>query len=115
MEAVNLENHMTVGAVALYDALNEEPTPEEEEAMDDCQRARKAAEYQAEVNARLNETPRGLLETLLEALTEQRGQQFSVFLHDAMQRRDDKLIGKLFRELRESYVHACAAHEVGVA
>lgn len=118
MNISNLENRMTVGAVALYDALTEEPTAEEEEAMDELERRRTAHAYEAEVTKRLNETPRGLIETSIEVLADLRDRgdtEFALLWHDAAKRDDENLIGKLFLRARDRYIARLAAEEVGLS
>lgn len=113
----NLENRLVVGASDHYDALSEEPTPEEEQAMDELRRARTARSYESVVTSHLNEKPRALIETTIEVFADLRDRadgEFFVVWHDAINRRDEALIGKLFLLARDRYVHACAVDEVGV-
>lgn len=113
---MSLENRMTVGAVALYDAPNEEPTREEEEAMDDLERRRKASEYEATFARLGKETPLGLNLQLQEVLPaiEKIDPGFNLFIHDAFNRRDFALIGRLLYRARDLYLHELTKAEVGV-
>lgn len=115
MSPATAENHLVVGATAMYDALAEAPTAEEEAAMDDLDRARKAKEYEAEFTRNCNETPLGLNRTLQEVIgtIESIEPGFNLYMHDAFARCDYALIGRLLYRARDLYLHDLTRREIG--
>lgn len=112
-----LENRLVIGAAAHYDALTEEPTREEEEAMDQLTRQRKARDYAAALKQISDVSFPVFIDQVFSAAHEAADMKdgFVPILMEAVARRDDNLVGKILMRAIEMYWHNLAAQEVGVS
>lgn len=107
-----LENRLVVGAAQDYDALHEEPSAEEDEAMREMEARQLQEKRNREVAKLAAARPELLRGQVIEAISDA-DNAFPLYLHQAINSNDECLVGKLIMRALQNYRQALAMEEVG--